>query len=399
MPDDGSRTHLGAFLPFRDELEPLFGFFARFSTRAGAPVSLDGADASAGMVSRAAALSPRKNKHPLPGYPYPPLRPSRRARRRGDNFAPRVRPPRDLDLRAGAALVDCALEGRGSLGKIAFSTLSFARRVGSSAQVDSRTGRRFSRRREFSAGGPSSHHHNASHSAGASAARVSRRARVRGRAATDHQRGRVTRGSSDAASLLGTLLRSNATPCHGVAVRARPGDARLRRRRGGARHADDRRALPDRRRVRSRLPVRRRVRLGLEPRRVRGRRLPRRARGRSRPRSAHVGGSRLRAPAVRRVARSRGSPLARARGLRPRRRLVRQRVAAHARARGAAHAGVLRRGRPGRARNRSSGHRGKEDLRRRVRARAGAAARGRERFRPHAFAPFATHEPTPGRTS
>ena len=69
MPDDWSRTHLGAFLPFRDELEPLFGFFARFSTRAGAPVSLDGADASAGMVSRAAALSPRKNKHPLPGYP------------------------------------------------------------------------------------------------------------------------------------------------------------------------------------------------------------------------------------------------------------------------------------------------------------------------------------------
>ena len=69
MPDDGSRTHLGAFLPFRDELEPLFGFFARFSRRAGAPVSLDGADASAGMVSRAAALSPRKNKHPLPGYP------------------------------------------------------------------------------------------------------------------------------------------------------------------------------------------------------------------------------------------------------------------------------------------------------------------------------------------
>ena len=132
MPDDGSRTHLGAFLPFRDELEPLFGFFARFSTRAGAPVSLDGADASAGMVSRAAALSPRKNKHPLPGYPHPPLRPSRRARRRGDNFAPRVRPPRDLYLRAGAALVDCALEGRGSLGKIAFSTLSFARRVGTS---------------------------------------------------------------------------------------------------------------------------------------------------------------------------------------------------------------------------------------------------------------------------
>ena len=64
MPDDGSRTHLGAFLPFRDQLEPLFGFFACFSTRAGAPVSLDGADASAGMVSRAAALSPQKISTP-----------------------------------------------------------------------------------------------------------------------------------------------------------------------------------------------------------------------------------------------------------------------------------------------------------------------------------------------
>ena len=146
----------------------------------------------------------------------------------------------------------------------------------------------------------------------------------------------MTRGSSDAASVLATPLRSNATRTrHGVAVRARPGDAQLRRRRGGARHADDRRALPDRRRVRSRLPVRTRVRLGLEPRRVRGRRLPRRARGRSRPRSAHVGGSRLRAPAVRRVARPGGRPLTRARGLRARHRRVRRRVAAHARARGA----------------------------------------------------------------
>lgn len=65
MPDHGSRTHLGAFLPFRDELPALFDFFARFSTRAEAPLSLD---ASAGMVSRSAVLSPRKNKHPVPGY-------------------------------------------------------------------------------------------------------------------------------------------------------------------------------------------------------------------------------------------------------------------------------------------------------------------------------------------
>ena len=122
----------------------------------------------------------------------------------------------------------------------------------------------------------------------------------------------------------------------------RPASAPPRR----PRHADDRRALPNRRRVRSRLPVRTRVRLGLEPRRVRGRRL-RRARGRSRPRSAHVGGSRLRAPAVRRVARPGGRPLTRARGLRARHRRVRRRVAARARARGARRRGSSGRGAAG----------------------------------------------------
>ena len=215
-------------------------------------------------------------------------------------------------------------------------------------------------RREFSAGRPSSLAPPQRLAPGTSArARPASCARRRS-SASDRQRGRVTRGSSDAASVLATPLRSNATRTrHGVAVRARPGDAQLRRRRGGARHADDRRALPDRRRVRSRLPVRTRVRLGLEPRRVRGRRLPRRARGRSRPRSAHVGGSRLRAPAVRRVARPGGRPLTRARGLRtPPARTATRRCTRPGPRR--AHAGVLRGGeRPGRARRRPSGHRGK----------------------------------------
>ena len=68
----GSRTHLGAFLPFRDARGGRFDFFARFSTRAEAPLSLDAADASAGMVSRSAALSPRKIS--TPSWIYPTLR-------------------------------------------------------------------------------------------------------------------------------------------------------------------------------------------------------------------------------------------------------------------------------------------------------------------------------------
>ena len=82
-----------------------------------------------------------------------------------------------------------------------------------------------------------------------------------------------------------------------------------------------------------------------------------------------------------------GGPSPRARGLRARHRRVRRRVAAHARARGAAHAGVLRGGeRPGRARRRPSGHRGKENLRRRVRAGERRDRRGRERrFRARAL--------------
>lgn len=109
MLDLGSRPHLDAFLPFRDGLLTLFDFFARFSTRAEVPMSLD---ASAGMVSRFAVLFPRKNKHLTPWISHPRRRPSRRARRRGDPSAPRARLPRDPDLRAGAALVDYALEGR-----------------------------------------------------------------------------------------------------------------------------------------------------------------------------------------------------------------------------------------------------------------------------------------------
>ena len=85
-----------------------------FDTRRGALVPRRGGRVGGhGFTLRRAF--PSKNKHPLLDISYPPLRPSRRAQRCGDPYAPRVRPPRDPDLRAGAALVDCAIEERGSL--------------------------------------------------------------------------------------------------------------------------------------------------------------------------------------------------------------------------------------------------------------------------------------------
>lgn len=87
-----------------------------FDTRRGALVPRRGGRVGGhGFTLRRAF--PSKNKHPLLDISYPPLRPSRRAQRCGDPYAPRVRPPRDPDLRAGAALVDCAIEERGSLDK------------------------------------------------------------------------------------------------------------------------------------------------------------------------------------------------------------------------------------------------------------------------------------------
>ena len=123
-----------------------------FDTRRGALVPRRGGRVGGhGFTLRRAF--PSKNKHPLLDISYPPLRPSRRAQRCGDPYAPRVRPPRDPDLRAGAALVDCAIEERGSLD-------TRSRKGYLTALNDSSRRRLFLRlqetRREFSAGRPSS---------------------------------------------------------------------------------------------------------------------------------------------------------------------------------------------------------------------------------------------------
>ena len=214
----GSRTHLGAFLPFRDARGGCFDFFARFSTRAEAPLSLDAADASAGMVSRSVALSPRKIS--TPSWIYPTLRYDPR----GVRSDAETLTLRACDRRVTPTSARAPRSSTVPLKSAEVSTQDREKVISrpSTTQVDddetsfSSPGRLQETRREFSAGRPSSLAPPQRLAPGTSArARPASCARRRS-SASDRQRGRVTRGSSDAASnSRNRKLRSNATRTRG----------------------------------------------------------------------------------------------------------------------------------------------------------------------------------------
>jgi len=200
----GSRTHLGAFLPFRDARGGRFDFFARFSTRAEAPLSLDAADASAGMVSRSAALSPRKIS--TPSWIYPTLRYDPR----GVRSDAETLTLRACDRRVTPTSARAPRSSTVPSKSVEVSTQDRERLSHGPQRLKSTTTRRLflrlqETRREFSAGRPSSLAPPQRLAPGTSArARPASCARRRS-SASDRQRGRVTRGSSDAASLLAIL--------------------------------------------------------------------------------------------------------------------------------------------------------------------------------------------------
>ena len=202
----GSRTHLGAFLPFRDARGGRFDFFARFSTRAEAPLSLDAADASAGMVSRSAALSPRKIS--TPSWIYPTLRyDPRGVRSDAETLTLRAcdrrvtptsaRAPRSSTVPSKSAEVSTKdrekVISRPSTTQVDDDKTSFSSPARNEARV-------FCRPTIFPrpATTPRTRHVSSCAVPPASCAR-------RRSSASDRQRGRVTRGSSDAASLLAIL--------------------------------------------------------------------------------------------------------------------------------------------------------------------------------------------------